>query len=380
VKRLYFDHNASSPLRESARKAFETWLRDPPSGNPSSAHAEGRSARRQLEDARERLCHLLGCGPDELVFTSGGTESNAWVFHDRRTVAVGALEHPSVLEPATTSSSCRLLAPDAWGAAHLIPLTQTLEGVELASVALANHETGLVQDVAALTHGVRDHELLVHSDASQAFGRIPVDVGDLGVDLLTVSAHKLGGPVGLGALVVRNGAPLEPMLRGGPQEGGRRAGTEPALLVQMFAAAAEEAVARQEEEANRHRAWIEQLTEVVVDCEPEAIFPSSGGERLPNTLCAVLPGRSGQSLVHRLDLEGVSVSHGSACASGSLEPSPVLLALGFPEELARSSVRISVGHTNTDDDVEEFVERFRSVLRSVPPRPSGKKSQAPRGD
>jgi len=380
VRRLYFDHNASSPLRPRARELLRSWLEQDSPGNPSSAHAEGRESRRLLEDARETLCTLLGCAPEELVFTSGGTESNAWALAGRERVGVCPTDHPSILEPASRSARCELLAIDACGRVDVSRLPSSDIPFELVSVGLANHETGLVQDVAAVARGLSDHPTLLHADASQAFGRIPVDVQRLGVDLLTISAHKLGGPVGCGALVIRNGVSISPLVTGGPQEGGRRAGTESSLHAQLFAAAAAEAADLREEEDAHHRAWIERLRDTLTDLDTDSIFPVSSAETLPNTLCVVLPGRSGQALVHRLDLEGVSVSHGSACASGSLEPSPVLLSLGLHEDLARSSLRFSVGHTNTEADIDELIARLTSVIRSVPPRPSGKKSGAYRGD
>ena len=399
MRRLYLDHNASSPLRPGAAALARRLLGGDPDGgdrspaglggNPSSAHAEGRDGRRQLEQARERLAALVGCEPDELVFTSGGSESNVWALKAgepgwiRR---VAATEHPSVLDPARRSPRHEVLAVDSRGLLADPAAAVPADGEPaVVSVARANHETGVLQDVAALA-AARDGAgpsaggLVLHCDATQAFGRLPLDVAALGADLVTLSAHKLGGPVGVGALVVRRGTPLEPLHPGGPQEGGLRAGTESVLLAQLFAEAAEEAAAAREEEARRHREWVAQVREGIAEREPGAIFLSPTDDCLPNTLCVAFPGRPGPSLVHRLDLEGVAVSHGSACASGSLEPSPVVLAMGHDEDVARSCVRISFGHTNVDGDVERLLEHLARALDAVAPRGAQKKIRGRSGD
>lgn len=360
MSRIYLDHNASSPLRESVRVRLSSTVGGV-EGNPSSAHTEGRAARRQLEHARESLARLAGCAAEELCFTSGGTESNAWAIGCAARgapLAVADTEHASVLAAARRRTLTRALAVDRDG--RILP-PQDGSVWDFASIATANHETGCVQDIARLA----THCSVLHTDASQALGRIPFDFRASAAQLATLSAHKLGGPVGIGALLVRAGCELEPFLGGGPQERGRRAGTESAALAELFAVAAEEACALQAEETGRQRRWIEQLRQGIQDLDESAIFLSPSVDCLPNTLCVAFPGRPGPSLVHRLDLEGVSVSFGSACASGSLEPSPVVLAMGYPPHVAASAIRISFGHTNREGDVEQLLDTLARVLAGV---------------
>jgi cysteine desulfurase len=372
VKRLYLDHNASCPMRASAREALLDCLEQPVVGNPSSAHADGRRARRWLEDARESLAALLDCARDELIFTSGGTESNALALASADPawpVLHAATDHPSVIRALASHPRARALPVDATG--HLGESAITACGnsrPSLLSVALANHETGVVQDVRALADAAHAVGARAHCDASQAFGKLPLSFREAGVDLLTVSAHKLGGPPGIGALVVRRGCELQPMLRGGAQESGLRAGTESAALARAFAAAAEDAVRGLHDACQRWRRWTDELLAAIGALEPSIRLNSAAAGGLANTLNVSFPGRSGSALVQRLDLLGVSISHGSACASGAAQPSPVLLAMGLDEHVARGAVRISVGHANVDADLLEFPERLRVALATVTPR------------
>lgn len=370
MRRTYLDHNAGSPLRPVARRVLAELSRRR-LGNPSSAHSEGRQARALLEDARARLAALLDAPRDGVVFTSGGTESNALALTacpPARALAAGATEHPSVLAPARARERFLLLPVDPDGHVRLSAAALERDGIGLLSVALANHETGVVQDVRALAALARRAGALVHTDASQAFGRVPVSFARLGVDLLTVSSHKLGGPVGIGALVARAGAALSPLLLGGGQEGGLRAGTEAAVLARAFVAAAEDACLTLSSTAARWRAQHRWLRSHVTRLGHETVFhsPIEGG--LPNTLNVSFPGVRGTSIVPRLDLEGIAVSHGSACSSGSLEASPVLRAMGVDDELARSSVRISFGPRTTHDDVRHLVACLAEVLPDLASR------------
>ena len=371
MRRIYLDHNATCPLRANAREALAA-AEELPLGNPSSAHEEGRRARRLLEEARERLAAAVGCARDELVFTSGGTESNVLALRAAGDGLVlhAPIEHPSVLRPLAARGAARALPVDGWGRVDPAAIARTAGGERpaLLSVALANHETGVVQDVAALARAAHAAGALAHCDASQALGKWPLSFRDLDADLVTLSAHKLGGPPGVGALLVRKGTPLVPLLLGGEQEGGARAGTEPAALAVAFAAAAEEAVAQRAAAAARWRAWIAALRAGLRELEPALQWNSPEDEVLPNTLNASFPGRSGAVLVQRLDLEGVAVSHGSACATGSRQPSPVLLALGADERRARGALRFSVGPANAEGDVDEALARLRRALRDVAPR------------
>ncbi|HTE05321.1 MAG TPA: cysteine desulfurase family protein [Planctomycetota bacterium] len=372
MARLYLDHNASCPLRAEARAAIVDVLDDGQLGNPSSAHADGRRARARLESAREELARVLDCGRDEVLFTSGGTESNALALSAAppdRAVLHAPIEHPSLLVPLAARPGAVALAVDGEGRVDPDePARHAALRPALLTVALANHELGVVQDIRRLAAGARSAGMLVHCDASQAAGRLPLSFRELGVDLMTVSAHKLGGPVGIGALIARSGAPLRALLRGGEQEAGLRAGTEAVALAAGFAAAAAAAWRELPQAAPRWLAWCLQLRERIARMEPDATFNSPARGGLPNTLNVSFPGRPGSSLVHRLDLEEVSVSHGSACASGSLKPSPVLLACGAGEDRARGALRISVGPVNRPEDLVEFGVRLARVLSAVPPR------------
>ncbi|MDG2150437.1 MAG: cysteine desulfurase family protein [Planctomycetota bacterium] len=376
MRRLYLDHNASSPLRESAREILQSWSLGNPGANPSSAHEEGRLARRALETARERLASLIGCQPEELVFTSGGTESNTWALSGWDSVAMLPVEHPSVLAPGKRSAHTTLLPLNAAHQVDLELADPLLQSCQIASVGLANHETGSLQPVKALARQHSQRSWLLHTDASQALGRIPVSFQELGADLMTLSSHKCGGPPGIGALVLRQGTEHPALILGGPQESSRRAGTESVLLAQLFCAAAEEALARHQEEKRTWNRFSNLLRKEIPKLDPASIFISKTSDCLPNTLCVAFPGRPGPALVHRLDLEGVSVSHGSACASGSLEPSPVLEALGCPETVSHSSLRVSFGHGHADRDAELFLERLKLTLDAVQVRTTTQKNSA----
>ncbi|MCB9898058.1 MAG: cysteine desulfurase [Planctomycetes bacterium] len=374
MTRLYLDHAASSPLRPVARDALlEAYTRS--HANPSSAHGEGRAARRLLEEARERLAAALGCARDEILFTSGGTEANALALRATppgSVIAAPAIEHPSLLRAAEAHGSWRRLPVDGDGRLHVG--SDDLRGAALVSAALANHELGTLQDLPALVALSEPLGVPVHTDATQAFGRTPFEFARLGVRLLSVTAHKIGGPVGIGALVVARGTSIRPLWLGGGQEAGLRPGTEPAALAHAFAAVADEAV---QQLAERTRRWTELralLCERLLALDPTCVVHGSV-HTIPNTLDVSFPGRPGDALVHRLDLEGVAVSHGAACSTGSLEPSPVLLALGLDEDLARSSLRVSFGPDDTREHVEEFTRRLEHALRDVRTRVAKKFSR-----
>lgn len=361
LKRVYLDHNAGAPLRRVARERMAE-LHDAGLANPSSAHAEGRAARDVLEEAREELAALVGCARDELVFTSGGTESNALALRLAPTgagVACTSTEHPSMRAAVEARDDGALLDVDARG---VLRAPDPWPRVALSSIALANHETGVVQDLERAVTLARAVGSAVHSDLCQAFGRLPVDVAAWDLDAASLSSHKLGGPAGVGALVLRRGARVEPLWRGGAQEGGARPGTESAVLAAGFAAAAVEACDDLEGQRFRMVETVSDLRASICSLAPDSVVLSDPEAGLPNTLSVCFPGRSGASLVMRLDLEGVAVSHGSACASGSQEPSPVLLAMGCDAQLARGAVRFSVGHDTTRDDVRACVERLTRAL------------------
>ena len=368
--RVYADYAASAPLRPCARAALAAAL-DAGAGNPSSAHQEGARARRILETAREQLAAVLGAHPLEIVFTSGATEANNLALSGTAAarprpchLGVAATEHSSVLGPA------RALAADGHRLS-VIPVASdgavdraAIEAARptLLAVALVNAETGVVQDVAALAAAARVSGAMVHVDAAQAPGVLPVAVAALGADLLTLSSPKLGGPPGAGALYVRRGTPLAALLRGGPQEGGLRAGTENVPAIAAFAAAAAEAVRERPGEARRLAALAARLREGIVQRWPETRVNGAGAARAPHILSVGFPGLSGESLVAALDLEGIAVSAGSACAAGASEPSHVLVAMGQSAGQASSALRISLGWASTAADVDTILTRLPPVL------------------
>jgi len=358
--RVYLDHNATSPLRPEARAALLRALEV--CGNPSSVHAEGRAARRLLEDARERLGALLGVDPERIIFTSGGTEANALALHQARgTLLVSAVEHPSVLENAPRAER---IPVGRSGTVDLAWLEARLArgDVDLVSVMWANNETGILQPVRQVAELCRRFGARFHTDATQAAGRLPLDLSRAEFDLLTLSAHKCGGPVGIGALVLGPGIEIRPLLRGGGQERRRRAGTENVPAACGFAAALAAVDAPERERVRQLRDLLEAETCARV---PDVVVIGRDVPRLPNTTMLALPGVPADLLVMRLDLEGIAVSAGSACSSGKMERSHVLEAMGLPPGIAGSAIRISLGHTTTRSELERFVDAFARVAREL---------------
>jgi cysteine desulfurase len=358
----YLDHNATAPVRPAVAAAVAEALAI--GGNPSSVHAAGRAARRAVEAARVRLAALVGAAPAQIVFTSGGTEANH--------LALRGTGRPRVLVSAVEHDSVRQAAPGA----EIVPVTRegvvdlpALEGLlalggrpALVSLMLANNETGVLQPVAEAAAIARAHGALVHCDAVQAAGKVPVDFASLGVHLLTLSAHKLGGPQGIGALVVADAVALAPLQTGGGQERGRRAGTENVPGIVGFGAAAETAAAELPGQ-ERIAALRDRAERRLLAAEPRAKLFGAGAPRLPNTICVALPGVPAATQVMALDLAGVMVSAGAACSSGKVRPSHVLAAMGAGADEAGSAIRISFGWNSTEDDVEQLVEAWRLLCR-----------------
>lgn len=373
---IYFDHNATSPLLPEVRTAVLAAL-DGSLGNASSIHAPGRRARAALETARHDVAALVGGLPDEIVFTSGGTEGDnlavrglaqATAGRGKRIVAT-RIEHPAVLGALAALQGLGFIIewlpvdPDG----RLAPATlraALAQPTALVTVALANHEIGTVQpivELAALAHAAG---ALFHTDAVQAVGRMPVDVRGLGVDALTLSAHKLGGPQGAGAIWVRAGLLPEPLVAGGHQERERRAGTENVPGLVGFGAACR--VARAELEARSHRvARLRDRLEARLLTIAGARRHGAAEVRVPGTCNVGFRGAAGDLVAIGLDLEGVAVSTGAACTSGSLEPSPVLLALGLSAAEAREAVRFSLGVSNTEAEVDRVAELCTQVVARV---------------
>lgn len=374
MTRVYLDHNATTPLREEARRALVATIEEG-LGNPSSSHTRGRAARAHVDDARARVAAALGVLESEVVFTSGATEANnlalcgaARALGPGSTLITSRIEHPSVIEPlealARDGLVLNALGVDSRG--HLDP-GEVLEACEraagpvLLSLGIANGEVGSVAPLDELARMGLGERTTLHVDGAQALGRLPLALVDWGVSLASFSAHKVGGPPGVGVLVRRANAPLEPLLRGGGQEAELRAGTENVPSIVSAAIAVELAVAEQETYLERTGAHVRLLCEEVGMKLPAArqLGPDPDTPRLPNTVNFEIEGHDGRVLVARLDLEGLEASAGSACASGSLEPSPVLLALGLDRERARSGVRLSVGRTTTTEDIYTAVEILR---------------------
>jgi len=364
--RVYLDYNASAPLRPAVKAAVAEAL--DLVGNPSSVHGHGRAVRRALEEARARVAALGGAAPTRVVFTAGGTEANNLAlrgFPGRRLI-VSAVEHDSVLAAAPDAAR---IPVDDHGVADLDALDRLLaagEGPALVSLMLVNNETGVVQPVAEAARLAHAHGALIHCDAVQGAGRLPLDLGALGVDLLTLSAHKIGGPAGIGALLLAEGVEPEPLLRGGGQERRRRAGTENLLGIVGFGAAAALAV---EDLAGTGdlAALRDELERRALAAVPQARVMGAGAARVGTVSCLALPGLSGETQVMALDLAGVAVSAGAACSSGKVKASHVLTAMGAGEALAGSAVRVSLGWGSTAADVERFVAAWTAMARRLPP-------------
>jgi cysteine desulfurase len=359
--RTYLDHNATSSLRPEAHAALLAALEQ--GGNASSAHEEGRAARRVIETAREQLASALGCLPQMITFTSGGTEANNIAIKGAAVerIIASAVEHPAVMAAAqATGKPVQVVPVSAEGVIDLTALQAALESGEgraLVSVMLANNETGVMQPVAEVSRIAAEHDALTHCDAVQALGKVPVRFAMLGADMLTFSAHKLGGPQGVGALVVRDGLALEPLTHGGGQELRRRPGTENTPGLAGFGAAV--AAAGKEPHIKRLRDAFESELQALV---PEVIIFGAGAERLPNTCSFAVPGIAAELAVMSLDLDGVAVSSGSACSSGKVAASHVLTAMGVDPELAACAIRVSLGWSTTPEDIEQAVQALGRIV------------------
>jgi cysteine desulfurase len=359
---VYMDYNATAPVRPEAAAAVAEALSQV--GNASSVHSFGRLARGRIETAREQVAALVGARPEQVVFTSGGTEANnlALAGVDRPRLLVSAGEHDSVLQAAPRAERIALESQGRLDLGMLSRLLAADRRPALISVMIANNETGIVQPLAEVVALARTQGALVHSDAVQAAGKIPLDLTALGVDLLSLSAHKLGGPQGVGALVVADRVALQPLMRGGGQERSRRGGTENVAGVAGFGAAAE-AATRDLDAVARLSALRDRLERDLCRLAPEARVFGAGAPRLPNTSCFAVPGLSGETQVMALDLAGVAVSAGSACSSGRVQASHVLRAMGAREEEAASAIRVSLGWRSEAGDVDRFLEAWRALYR-----------------
>ncbi len=369
---IYLDYNATAPLRPAVRAAMEAVSSRPL--NPSSIHAAGRQAKKLLEDARVVIAAALGAFPNEVLFTASGSEANNMVlrgFADRP-ILVSAIEHASIAKTGALLGAA-VIPVNEDGVVILDALHDRLKALNtpaLVSVMLANNETGVIQPIRAIADIVHAHGGLLHCDAVQALGKMPLDWGMLGADMLTISGHKVGGPVGAAALLIRNDLPIRPLITGGGQELGRRAGTENVTAIIGFAALVKEvAHAPEAQEMARLRDWLQ--TELLSAASDAAVLGAHSplleeeARRLPNTLCISMPGVKNETQLVRFDLEEFAVSAGSACSSGRIEPSHVLLAMGVPKAIAACAIRISMGWNTKESEVKLFAESWKKIYATL---------------
>ncbi len=370
---VYLDHAATTPMVPAAVEAMTAHLADV--GNASSLHASGRRARRVVEESRETIAQALGCRPGEVVFTSGGTEADNLAVKGlywsrraavpvRRRILASSVEHHAVLDPLHwlvehEAADLELLPVDDLGRVDADALAATIArdpaAVALVSVMWANNEVGTIQPISEVVACSATHGIPVHSDAVQALGAVPVDFAASGVDAMTISGHKVGGPLGVGALVVRREVELTALVHGGGQERDVRSGTLDVPAVAGFAAAVEVAVKEQADNAARLATLQHRLVDAVRRAVPDAVLNGSE-DRLPGNAHFSFPGCEGDSLLMLLDARGIECSTGSACSAGVPQPSHVLLAMGRDADVARSSLRFSLGHTSTESDVDAVAE------------------------
>ncbi|CCH78833.1 cysteine desulfurase involved in tRNA thiolation [Nostocoides japonicum T1-X7] len=381
----YLDHAATTPARASALAAFAEVAAMP--GNPSSLHAAGRAVRRVVEESRESLAADLGAHPTEVVLTSGGTEADnlavAGAFRARRAadprrrrILLSPIEHHAVLDTVehlvrAAGATVTWLDVDRQGLVSVAGLREAIAtdpgSVALVSVMWANNEIGTVEPIGELAAVAHEHGIPLHTDAVQAFGHVPLDVHDVGADLVSVTAHKLGGPVGFGALVVRRDIALEPLTHGGGQERGLRSGTLAAAGARAFAVAAHEAVGSRESESARIVGLRDRLLRGAVALDEGIAVTGAwqagdGLRRLPGNAHVIVEGADGESLLLLLDAAGIACSTGSACAAGVSRPSHVLTAIGYADAEARGALRLTLGHTSTDADVDAVLAVLPDVV------------------
>jgi cysteine desulfurase len=373
VSRAYLDHASTSPLRPAAVAALTAALEGPPLGDPGRIHHEGMAARVALEAAREELAAAFGARSREVVLTSGATESIAAASFGARAraedhdegpghVVLAAVEHSAVREWAARGPSS-VVGVDETGAVDADELLAAVRpDTALVHVQWGNHEVGTLQPVRTVVEGCRERGVLVHVDAAQAAGRVPIDFVGLGADLLSISGHKFGGPAGTGVLLVRRGVRVPPLLVGGDQERARRAGTEDVLGALGLAAAAAEAAAAMDEESARCRALADRVRAWALAAEGIEVVGAPSERSLPHLVCMTFADLEPQPVLLGLDRAGVAVHSGSSCSSESLEPSPVLAAMGAD---AHRSLRVSFGWSSTDEDVDRLLDALPRVLSDL---------------
>lgn len=372
---IYLDHAATTPVREEVFEAMKPFF-GPRFGNPSSTHRWGREARAALDEARERVGRCLGARADEICFTSGGTEGDnlailgAWralKAKGRTAVVTTPIEHKATLgavhQAVLEGAESRMLAMTADGVVDPDSFDSLVDdNVSVCTVIWVNNEIGSIQPLPVLAARAKERGALVHTDAVQAFGKVEIDARTQQFDFLTISGHKFGAPKGIGALFIRRGTPLEPLMHGGHQDRGRRPGTENVAAAVGLALAAELALADRESHCARLRTLRERLEAGILARIPDAVIHGRGADRAPHILSISVPGTDSESLLMALDLRGIAASGGSACQSGSIEPSHVLTALGVSPDLASAAVRMSLGELTTDECVIRVIEVFPALV------------------
>jgi len=371
---IYIDYNATTPLRPEIKAAMIETMEV--YGNASSMHGSGRAARAGVEQARKAVASLIGATDGTVIFTSGGSESNNTVFQTMRILAkdntrnefiISAIEHPCVLNSALSLKkdgfTVKILPVDEYGKLKMDELKAALNDKTLfVSIMTANNEIGTVQDIKEITAMVKNAGAFMHTDAVQAIGKMPLDVKEIGVDYLTMSAHKIYGPKGVGALYVKKAAPLFPLIHGGHQEDGLRAGTYNSPAIMGFGKAAEIAAAEITQYGKEISSLRDKLRKGLLEKVPNIRINGHLKDVLPNTLNVSFPGAEGESILLSMDMQGIEASTGSACASGSLEPSHVLMATGLEPELAHGSIRFSLGWGITEEDIDYIIETVPPII------------------
>jgi cysteine desulfurase len=372
---VYLDHAATTPVREEVLEAMRPYYGDR-FGNPSSSHRWGREARAALDEARERVGQCLGARPDEISFTSGGTEGDnlailgAWralKTKGRTAIVTTPIEHKAILgavhQAAREGAEERVLNMTPDGTIDPESFDRLVDHqVAVCSMMWVNNEIGSIQPVPELSEKAKERGALVHTDAVQAFGKIPIDARSQHFDFLTISGHKFGAPKGIGALFVRRGTAVEPLMHGGTQERGRRPGTENVAAAIGLACAAELAVAECERHCERLERLRQRLEAGITERVPDAVIHGQGARRAPHILNVSVPGTDSESLLMALDLKGIAASGGSACQSGSIGPSHVLTALGVRPDLASAAIRLSLGALTTDECIDRVLEVFPALV------------------
>ncbi len=378
-RQIYLDNNATTPLHPEVKK--EMIEKIDVFGNPSSMHSYGRNARENIETARNTIASFIGAAQGEIIFVGSGSEANNSVLSlltcqlkkcnvrgfAKPRIVTTSIEHPCILETCECLSASAVdaeyLQTDEFGKINISELEEKLADKPLlVSIMMANNEIGTIQDIKKFAEITHENGAFFHTDAVQAVGKIPVDVNELGVDFLTLSAHKMYGPKGIGALYVKTGIPFCPLIRGGHQERGRRAGTENTLGIVGFGKAVEMRKIEMEEEAERLLKLKKTLKEGIETNIPDIKFIGHPTESIPGTLNVSFKGVEGEAIMLHLDLAGIAVSTGSACSSGSLGASHVILATGISEEFANGSIRISMGRETTPEDIEYTIDSFTRII------------------